>query len=138
MPNFSSSLDDEAGESVEQIITAARHITALVDEFLDIARIEAGAIPLTIDAVAPSTVAIEVVNMAQPLAAAQSTVVHLIDHDRTRVAKQLVELMHGTIDLTSEHGAGTTFTVTLPASAAAEETRHDDEKLQISGASYTH
>lgn len=39
-------LDEEQSDSVKQILTAGRHITSLLEEFLDIARIEAGAIPL--------------------------------------------------------------------------------------------
>jgi signal transduction histidine kinase len=205
--------DGESGESVEQIIIAARHITALVDEFLDIARIEAGAIPLTINTVTASTIATEVVNMTQPLASAQGvrvdvddpghgvvladavrlrqvllnlvsnaikygetdepiaividprgphTAIQVIDHgpgiqhedldrlfvpfdrlnaDRTgkqgsgvglSVAKQLVELMDGSIDVTSEVGTGTTFTVTLPAPAATDDTQPDN-RLQAAG-----
>jgi signal transduction histidine kinase len=210
--------DGESGESVEQIIIAARHITALVDEFLDIARIEAGAIPLTINTVTASTIATEVVNMTQPLASAQGvrvdvddpghgvvladavrlrqvllnlvsnaikygetdepiaivvdprgphTAIQVIDHgpgiqheyldrlfvpfDRLNadssgkqgsgvglsVAKQLVELMDGSIDVTSEVGTGTTFTVTLPAPAATDDTQPDN-RLQAAGHSSRH
>jgi ribose transport system substrate-binding protein len=188
--------DGESRESIDQIITSARHITTLVDEFLDIARIEAGAIPIDIERIHPAAIASEVIAMTRPLAQAQSTTVELIgEHDpvaladpvrlrqtmlnlvsnaikygrsdepititvssqgdrtaievRDRgtginghhlerlftpfdrldadssdqegsgiglsVAKQLTELMDGTIDVTSEVGAGTAFTVSLAA-----------------------
>lgn len=195
-------LEPDANESVEQIITSARHITALVDEFLDIARIEAGAIPLAIDVVDPTAIARQVIAMTQPLAAAQSTRVDLdvgddvavladelrlrqallnlvsnaikygnnspveisighigpavqiavrdhgngipahqlprlfipfdrLDADNSNqqgtglglsVTKQLVELMHGHIDVTSHPSDGTTFTITLPNPATRPPT----------------
>ncbi|MDH3301547.1 MAG: ATP-binding protein [Acidimicrobiia bacterium] len=188
--------DGDAGESIDQIITSARHITTLVDEFLDIARIEAGAIPITIETVDPTSVSWDAINMTQPLAEAEGTSVTLhgndnvqaladpvrlrqvilnlvsnaikygrgdepiaitVDSDGTStiievrdhgpgipanqldrlfvpfdrldadssnqkgsgvglsVTKQLVELMNGTIDVESQVGTGTAFTITLPA-----------------------
>lgn len=188
--------DGESGESLEQIVTSARHITRLVDEFLDIARIEAGAIPIHIESVSAGDVVGEVLKMTQPLADAQgvevgagggddslvladplrlrqsilnlvsnaikygqgeepvlvdirpegaSTAIRVRDHgagipagqldrlfvpfDRLdaddgeqtgsgvglSVTKQLVELMHGTIEVESQVGVGTTFTIHLPA-----------------------
>jgi signal transduction histidine kinase/sensor domain CHASE-containing protein len=195
-------LDDEAGESVDQIITAARHITALVDEFLDIARIEAGAIPLDIRPVDAGAIAAEVASMTKPLSGAQGTEVSLstqgdtpvradalrlrqavlnlvsnaikygggqpvsikvrpsgarvaidvcdrgpgipsdqierlfvpfdrLDADKTgkqgsgvglSVTRQLVELMDGTVEVTTELGVGTTFTIELPAASCVEGT----------------
>lgn len=194
--------DGDSGESIDQIITSARHITTLVDEFLDIARIEAGAIPINIGAVDATAIAHEVIDMTQPLADVQGTRIDLIGLDDTTVladplrlrqsilnlvsnaikygqgedpititvrhdgplvalevrdhgkgipasqldrlfvpfdrldadstdhkgsgvglsvTKQLVNLMHGTIDVTSEVGAGTTFTINLPAPTDCED-----------------
>ncbi len=66
-------LEPDAADSVNQIVVAARHITQLVDEFLDIARIEAGAIPLTIETVDTTAVATEVIAITQPVAAEHGT-----------------------------------------------------------------
>ncbi|HUE76878.1 MAG TPA: ATP-binding protein [Longimicrobiales bacterium] len=44
-------LDAEQTESVEQILKAGRHLLALVDEVLDIARIEAGRMSLSLEAI---------------------------------------------------------------------------------------
>ncbi len=70
-------LDADSADSVNQIVVAARHITRLVDEFLDIARIEAGAIPLSIEVVDPSEIAAEVIALTQPVAAEHGTRVFL-------------------------------------------------------------
>lgn len=198
-------LEPEANDSVEQIITSARHITTLVDEFLDIARIEAGSIPINIESVEAREIANQVIAMTQPLAATESTRVDLradddaivlADQLRLRqvllnlvsnaikygdqtpveisvqsadscieftvrdhgqgipadqlhrlftpfdrlgaddsnkqgtglglsVTKQLVELMDGSIDVSSEPGTGTAFTVTLPQAAAPSQVAHD-------------
>ncbi|MEZ5382545.1 MAG: ATP-binding protein [Microthrixaceae bacterium] len=202
-------LDEKSSESVEQIINAARHITELVDEFLDVARIEAGAIPLNLEPVSPGAIASEVIAMTKPLSAAQGTVVSLVapddalvqadalrlrqavlnlvsnalkyggsgeqvaisvrpsgeqvaievcdhgpgippdrldrlfipfdrlDADSTgkqgsgvglSVTKQLVELMGGTVDVTSEVGVGATFTIALPTPPDVEEADTDVER----------
>jgi PAS domain S-box-containing protein len=44
-------LDEEQAENVEQILKAGRHLLALVDEVLDIARIEAGRMSLSMEPV---------------------------------------------------------------------------------------
>jgi PAS domain S-box-containing protein len=44
-------LDAEQKESVDQILKAGRHLLSLVDEVLDIARIEAGRMPLSLEPV---------------------------------------------------------------------------------------
>ncbi len=198
--------DEESRESIEQIITSARHITSLVDEFLDIARIEAGAIPINIETTRPKAIAEEVISMTQPLADAQGTSVTLIGDDNTAVladptrlrqsilnlisnaikygrgdepiritvrplgshtsievrdhgpgipadhldrlfipfdrlnadtsdqqgsgvglsvTKQLIELMNGAIDVTSEVGTGTTFIITLPVPQDSDQAATD-------------
>jgi signal transduction histidine kinase len=47
-------LDAEQRESVEQILKAGRHLLSLVDEVLDIARIEAGRMTLSLEPIAVS------------------------------------------------------------------------------------
>ena len=42
------------------------------------------------------------------------------------------------VDVTSEVGIGTTFTVTLPAPVAADDTQPDDDSLQAAGNSSRH
>ena len=57
--------------ALEHITAAAGHILSMVDEVLDIARIEARALPLTLTAVAVDPVVADVLAMVEPLAAAE-------------------------------------------------------------------
>lgn len=192
-------LAPDSAESVDQIVVAARHITRLMDDFLDVARIEAGAIPLTMEVVDPTAIASEVIALTEPVAAEHGARVTLasskpqaaiadtlrlrqvllnlvsnaikyggtshpveiltmqradrsfiivkdrgpgipadqlhrlfvpfdrLDADQgakigtgigLSVAKQLTELMHGSIEVVSEPGTGTAFVVSLPNAQA--------------------
>lgn len=91
----------ESCESIEQIITSAKHITSLVDEFLDIARIEAGAIPIDIDEVNPAEVAAEAIKMTQPLADAQATNVKLVGRTEAMVLADPLRLRQSILNLVS-------------------------------------
>ncbi|MDH3250013.1 MAG: ATP-binding protein, partial [Acidimicrobiia bacterium] len=93
--------DGESQESIQQIITSARHITSLVDEFLDIARIEAGSIPVNIEEVNPKLVAQEVINMTQPLAQAQAATVDLVAEPDALVLADPLRLRQSILNLVS-------------------------------------
>ncbi|MDA3041373.1 MAG: HAMP domain-containing sensor histidine kinase [Actinomycetota bacterium] len=93
--------DDESRESIEQIITSARHITNLVDEFLDIARIEAGAIPINIERVNAASIVAEVVAMTRPLADAQSATLTLVETTETTVSADPLRLRQSVLNLVS-------------------------------------
>ena len=62
-------LDGDQAESVTQILAAGRHIRSLLEEFLDIARIEAGAIPLTIQETSVDEIVAECTGISQANAA---------------------------------------------------------------------
>ncbi len=188
-------VDAESRDAANQIVHAARHVTDLLDEILDVARIEAGAIFRDLSDIDADAVVGEVVELSRPLAIeVGATIEHepaggcraLADPVRLRqivlnlvsnavkyggshgpvtvrtltadgvvsievanlgpgipdelldrlfvpfdrleadqggqkgsgiglaVAKQLVELMHGTIEVSSGPGRGAMFTVALP------------------------
>jgi len=46
------------------------------------------------------------------------------------IAKQLVDSMHGTIDVTSEHGVGSCFTITLPQTIVCETVTAENREAQ--------
>lgn len=64
------SLDPERRESVEQILKAGRHLLELINEVLDISRIEAGRLVLSPEPVSVKEVVQESLDLIVPLAAA--------------------------------------------------------------------
>jgi signal transduction histidine kinase/DNA-binding response OmpR family regulator len=64
-------LATEQSESVGLILTAGRHLLALLDDVLDIARIEAGQMSMSVEPVAIDTVVSDAVELARPLASSR-------------------------------------------------------------------
>jgi PAS domain S-box-containing protein len=61
-------LRDDQQESLGHILSAARHLLGLINEVLDIAAIEAGRLPLSVEPVAVADVVGETVSLIRPLA----------------------------------------------------------------------
>jgi signal transduction histidine kinase len=61
-------LGEEQRENLHYILSAARHLLALINEVLDIAAIEAGRLPLSLEPVAVADVVAETVSLIRPLA----------------------------------------------------------------------
>jgi signal transduction histidine kinase/ActR/RegA family two-component response regulator len=61
-------LGEEQRENLHYILSAARHLLALINEVLDIAAIEAGRLPLSLEPVAVADVVAEAVSLIRPLA----------------------------------------------------------------------
>jgi PAS domain S-box-containing protein len=69
-------LDELQRESTEQILKAGKHLLALIDEVLDISRIEAGRIALSIEDVRLDEVIMECIDLVTPLAAKVNVTIH--------------------------------------------------------------
>lgn len=82
-------LTPEQRESVQQILVAGRHITSLLEEFLDMARIEAGRIPLDLRSVSARTIASEAINLSRPLAAERNITLKGAGDDAVVVADEV-------------------------------------------------
>ena len=65
------------GQSVGQILRGGRHLLGLVDEVLDLARIEHGEIALRLEDVNPALLLAEVVGLMMPLAQERDVRLHL-------------------------------------------------------------
>ena len=99
--------DAATEEAVGQILAAGRHLVDLVDELLDIGRIEAGELHLDVEALAVADLCAEVLAMMQPLAQARSLSVSVHDRtsggrarvlaDRSRLRQVLVNLVSNAV-----------------------------------------
>jgi PAS domain S-box-containing protein len=101
---------EEQRESVDHIMKAGRHLLALVDEVLDIARIEAGRLAMTIEPVNVKDVLDEAWDLVRPRAAQRmvqragdSRVCHrYVRADRQRLKQILLNLISNAVKYTPE------------------------------------
>lgn len=111
------------GEAVRQILSGARHLLDLINEVLEITRIETGHLPLSTESVDVADVIDSTVSLLQPLAARRG--VRLETHadlggsqfvlaDRSRVGQVLLNFLSNAIKYNREGG---TVTVTLTQGA---------------------
>ena len=107
------SLDREDQESVEQILKAGRHLLELINEVLDISRIEAGRLAISPEPVSVKEVVQESLDLIAPLAAAGN--IQLTDDllgtrnwyvqaDRQRLKQVLLNLLSNAIKFNRNGG----------------------------------
>jgi signal transduction histidine kinase/AmiR/NasT family two-component response regulator len=119
-----SELSEEDSDGVERILGAGRHLLALINELIDIARIESGDLSLSLEPVLIRPLIEETAQLMAPLAAERSIQIiqdcaHpalAVQADRQRFAQVLVNLISnavkynhqgGTITIScQEHGTG--------------------------------
>ncbi len=107
-------LRDDQQESLGHILSAARHLLALINEVLDIAAIEAGRLPLSVEPVAVADVVGETVSLIRPLAdqhnvllVGDSTTIcdrHVLA-DRQRLKQILLNLLSNAVKYNREGGS---------------------------------
>jgi diguanylate cyclase len=98
-------LTAKQGRSVEQIAKSGRHLLRLIDEVLDLARVEAGRLTLSLEAVEVAGVVDEVASTLQAVAEAAEVTIHVrgttdappVLADRTRLAQVLSNLVSNAI-----------------------------------------
>jgi signal transduction histidine kinase/ActR/RegA family two-component response regulator len=109
-------LDDAAGahtESIEQILKGGRHLLGLIDEVLDIARIETGTVSLSPEPVGLRAVARDALDLVRPLASERG--VRLVDArlpgdevhvlaDRQRLTQVLLNLLSNAVKYNRDGG----------------------------------
>jgi PAS domain S-box-containing protein len=105
-------LPDEQRENLRYILSAARHLLALINEVLDIASIEAGRLPLSLEPVAVADVVAEVVSLIRPLADQHEVLlvsppvscqVH-VQGDRQRLKQILLNLLSNAVKYNRQGG----------------------------------
>jgi len=81
-------LDEDGHDSVRQILKGGRHLLDLINEVLDISRIEAGTLQLSSEPVSVAAVIDDVLQLTAPLAAAQG--IHLVGGPLSEAANHVL------------------------------------------------
>ncbi|MBF0311121.1 MAG: PAS domain S-box protein, partial [Magnetococcales bacterium] len=101
-------------DSIGEIIRAGHHLLELINEVLDLARIEAGRLQLTLEDVALGEVVEECLNLMMPLARQRNILLggeireclrYVVLGDRTRLKQVLLNLLSNAIKYNREGGA---------------------------------
>ncbi|MBA1347062.1 MULTISPECIES: ATP-binding protein [unclassified Rhizobium] len=108
--------DTESRESVAQILRAGRHLLSLIDEVLDMARIEAGHMDLAVEAQPVAEVIDEAVSLARPLCGKQQITIEVVGPvepdlsvlaDRRRLLQVFLNLLSNAVKYNRPQGSVT-------------------------------
>ena len=107
--------DADSRESVAQILRAGRHLLSLIDEVLDMARIEAGRMDLAVEAQLVAEVIEEAVSLARPLCGKQQIRIEVAEAepdltalaDRRRLLQVLLNLLSNAVKYNRPRGSVT-------------------------------
>ena len=108
---YDESLSEELGRDVAEILKAGHHLLDLINEILDLAKVEAGNIELSLEPLEVESVITECFNLVQPLADKRIVDLHLerpanivVEADRTRLKQALLNLISNAIKYNHEGG----------------------------------
>jgi len=101
------------GESIAQILQAGWHLLKLINEILDLAKVESGQVPMSEEPVLLTDVMLECQNMIEPQAQARGIrmsfpnhdIPHYVLADETRLKQVLINLLTNAIKYNSSNGA---------------------------------
>ena len=103
----------EDAENVEQILRAGRHLLDLINEVLDVVRIESGALGLSLEPVEVGDVVAESLDLVRPAAVSRGLVIRTPDRfngavavaDRQRFKQVLVNLLSNAVKYNRDGGS---------------------------------
>jgi signal transduction histidine kinase/ActR/RegA family two-component response regulator len=122
-------LTDDQAASVHDILSAGRHLLRLIDEVLEISRIEAGSLSLSIEPVMVGDIADSAISVMRPLAAQRGIALNVdlgdlrprfVQSDRQRLHQVLLNLLSNAIKYNRANGS-----VTLACSESAGRMRFE-------------
>jgi signal transduction histidine kinase len=105
-------MDEENRTNHEIVLKSARHLLALINDILDLSKVEAGKMSLFVTAFAPANVLEAVIATAMPMARAQGVSLSLsaaadvgkVESDETKVRQILLNLVSNAVKFTKEGG----------------------------------
>jgi signal transduction histidine kinase/ActR/RegA family two-component response regulator len=105
-------MDEENRTNHEIVLKSARHLLALINDILDLSKVEAGKMSLFVTAFAPASVLEAVIATAMPMARAQGVSLSLsaapdvgkVESDETKVRQILLNLVSNAVKFTKEGG----------------------------------
>ena len=107
-------LPEQDKDSIQQILRAGRHLLGLINEVLDVARIESGRLTLSIEPVAAEEIVHETMSLIEPQAAQRNIQLYLetspawrsrVKADRQRLKQVLLNLMSNAVKYNQESGS---------------------------------
>jgi signal transduction histidine kinase/CheY-like chemotaxis protein len=113
-------LPEHQAASVHDILSAGRHLLKLIDEVLDISRIEAGRLALSMEPVMVGDIADSAMSVMRPIAAERGISLNMelgslraayVQADRQRLHQVLLNLLSNAIKYNSKHGSATLLCV---------------------------
>jgi len=103
--------DNEQADNVQEILHAGHHLLKLINEILDLARIESGKLTISLEPVNLAAIVRECLNLAQPLAEAAGMRLLLADcpdhsvmADHTRLKQVLLNLLSNAVKYNRKRG----------------------------------
>lgn len=108
-------------KSVHHILRSGKHLLDLINEVLDIARIESGRVSISVEAVSAKEIILDCLDTIQPLAASKGVRIHteiaeeiFIRADKQRLKQVLINIMNNAIKYNRDNGEVWIKAVTLP------------------------